>query len=255
MKKKLIISISIFAYSLNAGIFDFQEIQEANRLYNEEKYSDSIKYFENISKVKNSNEANYDLANAEYKSGNYQKAIKSYEKVVTKNSDLEFDKLYNSANSYVKLNDLKKAEELYEKALKLKDDEDAKYNLELIKKMQEEEKQKQENKDKNKEKKKDEEQKKEDKENQQNDKDKEDKNKENQKDEKNQGEKDNKKDEESNSENELDKNQAEASSGENMEQMSDLEEKKWLNRLNEQRVSTLPYEDIKAKDENVKSSW
>ncbi len=269
MKKKLI--ISIFVLSLNAGIFDFQEIEEANRFYNEEQYSDSVKHFKNISKIKNSNEANYDLANAEYKSGKFQEAINSYEKVVTKNSDLEFDKLYNMANSFVKLNDLKKAEEFYEKALKLKDDEDAKYNLELVKKIQEQQEQqkqdkdenkkddkkddkKQENRDKeekkNENKKDDEKSKEEDKKNQEKQ-----KNKEEKKDEKNQSEEDKKKDEKSDDKDEIKKGESQASEGKNMEEISDLEEKKWINRLNERKVKTLPYEDIKAKDEDVKSYW
>ena len=52
-----------------------------------------------------------------------------------KDKNLEFNKLYNSANAYVKLGELQKAVEFYEKALKIKKDKDAEYNLKLIKKL------------------------------------------------------------------------------------------------------------------------
>ena len=77
-------------------------------------------------------------AAAEYKAGDYQKALEDFSQEPT------IEGLYNKANALVKLKKLPEAIKAYEDVLKQdKDHEDAKYNLDLLKKAQEQQKQKQ----------------------------------------------------------------------------------------------------------------
>jgi len=55
---------------------------------------------------------------------------------------LEAKKLHNVGNSYAKLGEIDRAIKAYKDALKVKFDEDTKYNLDLLKEKKEEQKQK-----------------------------------------------------------------------------------------------------------------
>ena len=77
-------------------------------------------------------------ASAEYKAGDYQKALEDFAQ------DSTVEGLYNKANALVKLNKIPEAMVAYEAVLKQnKDHKDAQYNLNLLKKQQEQQKQKQ----------------------------------------------------------------------------------------------------------------
>lgn len=127
-----------------AFTFNFENIEKAEQAYKNKEYS---KASQNYREVNPNSEVFYNLGNSLYKEKKYEDAIKAYSKVVTENKALEAQKLYNIGNSYVKTNKLEKAKEFYEKALKIKDDKDAKENLELVNKELEKQKEQQQKKD------------------------------------------------------------------------------------------------------------
>lgn len=127
--------ISLSSINLKAGILDFQDIKEAKRAYKSQDFKTAIKYFKKVADSKKSAQSFYDLANAYYKAKMYHKAIKYYNLVETPNKKLKFYTLCNLGNSYFMLKNYKKAVEFYKKALKLEDDEDCRYNLNLALKL------------------------------------------------------------------------------------------------------------------------
>ncbi len=132
-KKAYSILFLMIFLSINtkAGILDFQDIKRAKESYKAGDFQKAVEYFEKVAKSKKNAQSFYDLANAYYKAKKYKKAIKYYNLVETPNKRLKFYTLYNLGNSYFMLKNYKKAVELYKKALKIKEDEDAKYNLNL----------------------------------------------------------------------------------------------------------------------------
>ena len=114
----------IYAYT-----FNFESIEKANEAYKNKEYD---KASGNYRKVTTNPQSFYNLANSLYKEKKYDDAIKAYENVVTTDKDLESKKLHNLGNSYVQKNDLEKAKEFYEKALKIKEDKETRENLEIV---------------------------------------------------------------------------------------------------------------------------
>ncbi|MGB3751459.1 MAG: VWA domain-containing protein [Arcobacteraceae bacterium] len=147
-KKKSILSLLFLAVSFSfvptnsyAYTFNFEHIDKANELYEKKEYG---KASDNYRKVNSNNQSLYNLANSLYKEEKYQEAIDLYSQIVTTDEKLEAQKLHNLGNSYVKINELEKAKEMYEKSLKLSHDKETQENLERVKKALEEKKQKQE---------------------------------------------------------------------------------------------------------------
>ena len=108
--KKIIILLTVFLFAQNL------HIQKAD------------KYLKIGSKT-----AIYDAANEYYKAKEYKKAINLYQKINKPN--LKFNALYNMANAYAYSGNLQKAKESLIKALKIKKDKNAEYNLKLIEKL------------------------------------------------------------------------------------------------------------------------
>jgi tetratricopeptide (TPR) repeat protein len=137
-------------------ILPFQVIEEANEAYEKGEFRKSIRLFDSLSI--DDPTVQYDQANAEYKAGMYDEALKHYAKAKGVN---EATRLYNMGNSYFKKGDFKSAIKYYTASLKLNSDDDVMHNLKLArKKRKEKEKQKQKDKEKNKKDKKTDEQKK-----------------------------------------------------------------------------------------------
>jgi Ca-activated chloride channel family protein len=239
-----------FSYTQNseASILDFQTINKANEAYNNKDYETATKNFE---KIANSSEARYNLANSLYKEGKYKEAIKNYKKVITSDKELEHKKLHNLGNSYANIGEYEKAINSYESALKIKDDKDTKDNLEEIKKLLKKNQKQQNNSNTNKNNK----DKKEDK-NQQKDKSKQEKNKEN-KTNKNKDEQNNQEKNQNNEDNK-EKNQNKSDSKQNMpesKEISSLEEKKWLEQIQNQKTPVLLKKmPSKVEEENSSST-
>jgi Ca-activated chloride channel family protein len=231
-----------------AYTFNFENIENAKQAYKNKEYEKASKVYR---EVNTNNESLYNLGNSLYKEGKYNDAIKVYDKIITTDKSLESKKLHNLGNSYVNTNDLEKAKEFYEKALKIKEDKDTKENLESVNKELEKKKKQKENEDKkddnknqeNKDKKQDEnkdqnkdskdskDSKKEDQKNKdhdkkENDKKKSDDSKQEQK--KNENSKEEVKDQKNKEQQGKNKTQA---SKEKKDELSDMEEKKWMKML------------------------
>ncbi len=139
----------LFLLGAEASIFDFMTIKEANRAYQEGNYTKAVDDFGKLEK--RTPDLQYDLANSYYKKGDYKKARELYEAIAS--PKLSFEKYHNLGNTYAHLGKLDEAIKAYEKALKIKQDEQTKFNLDLVKKMkkkrEEKRKEQQKNKKKN----------------------------------------------------------------------------------------------------------
>ena len=268
-----LILLSIVQTESQADLLDFNTLQNAKEAYNNKDFEKS----ENLYKEVNENaQTQYNIANTLYKQGKYKEALETYKSVETEDKNLQYQTLHNIGNSYVKQKDLESAKKAYEDALKLQEDKQTKQNLETVKKALEEKK-KQENKkqDKNKKNNKDK------KENKKEQKDKKNKNEKQKDDKKNNEKKDDKsqkkkqegkdakgdKSKTKNNEKKDDKKtqeqkqkdaskQGKTAEEKNKEHISDLEEKKWLNKLKNQKNQTfLRRYKSKSSEENIENPW
>ncbi len=252
--KTIVLSlIFISSNDLKALEFDFETIEKANKAYENKNFKEASKNFD---KVLNTPEARYNYANSLYKEKKYKEALMQYKNVITSNKNLEYKKLHNMGNSYVKLNDLENAKKMYENALKIKADKETRENLEKvqdildkIKKQQNKNQENQENQNnKDKKDKKEQKQEKQEKQEKQNKDKKEEKNKEQNNKEENSKDKQNQQD---NNDNKKEENREKQS--QKPEQLSDLEEKKWLERL-ENKKSPVLLKKVKTKNEDTSSN-
>ena len=195
-----------------AEMFDFVDIYKAKKSYEKQEYK---KAEEGFAKV----EAKYNEANALYKQKKYKEALKKYESIDNFSGEEEYRRLHNIGNSYANLNKIDEAIKSYEKALKLKDDEDTKANLEYMKKKKKEQKKKDNKKKDNKKK---------------DNKKKDDKKKD---DKKSDGENENKNKKKSKQKEEK-KSQEKAKK--EQKKMSEAEAKKWEKRMDSQKFKTKP---------------
>jgi len=259
--KTIVLSlIFISSNDLKALEFDFETIKKAKEAYENKNFEEASKNFD---KVLNTPEAKYNYANSLYKEKKYKEALMQYKNVTTSNKNLEYKKLHNMGNSYVKLNDLENAKKMYENALKIKADKETRENLEKvqdildkIKKQQNKNQDNQNNKDK-KDKKKQKKQKEQNQEKQNKDK-KDEKNKEQNKKEENSKDKQNQQNnnddkKEENREKQNRNSQQNQKQSQKPEQLSDLEEKKWLERL-ENKKSPVLLKKVKTKNEDTSSN-
>lgn len=245
---RIFISLIFIAFFFSwASILDFKYLDDAKKAYENKDYE---KAADSYSKV-NSDEAKFNEADSLYKAKKYDEALKTYSSI--SNKDLEFNKLYNMGNSYANLKDTDKAIKSYEDALKIKEDEDAKYNLELLKKKKEEQKKNQDKKS---------DQNKQDEENKQQNKE------DNQKQENQQNprnEQSNEKKDESKKENQQEPEQKNKNKQEEQKQtqeetpqkeqtISNMEERKWQKLLNDREINTLLLPLTKG-DNNEKQPW
>ncbi len=263
-----IMLITLYFYPQNqyASMLDFKTLESAKQEYNNKNYKNAISDY---SKVKVSNESNYNLANSYYKNGEFKKAIQTYDKIVTSDKNLEYKKLHNLGNSYVKEKNLEKAKEFYEKALKLNDDKQTEQNLEAVKKALEKQKKKQDKKDKNEDenKKQDKDKKNKDNKKEQDKNKKQDKNKDGKEEKKKQDKNDNKKQEDKKQEKKdkdkkQEKNKEEKKDGKNQtkvkqtkpsqKQLSDMEEKKWMKSLQNKKTPIM-LQQFKSKKSQTNS--
>lgn len=135
------------------------ENTSAETLYSKGKYKESAKAFrEQFSENPDDSRIAYNLANSNYKSGDFENALNAYNQASSLSSDkaLQQRSLYNSGNAMFRMGKLEEAEKLYRKALELDStDMDSKYNLEYVreqikkKKQEEKKKQSQQKKDEN----------------------------------------------------------------------------------------------------------
>ncbi len=269
VKLFIMIFVSFNLSEIHAFEFDFKTIKKAKNFYEKEEFKNSAKEFEKVAKTP---EAKYNYANSLYKAKEYEKALKTYQDIVTSNQELEYKKLHNLGNSYVKLNDLENAKKMYEKALEIKADEQTSQNLETIQNIlnkkkenkqenkennskQNKEQKNQDNKDNKKEENSQKIQNQEEKEKQEN---RENNSKQN-KEQKNQDNKDNKKEENSQKvQNQEEKEKQQNSNiNKNLQknEISDLEEQKWLKTLENKRNQVLLKRVQTKNEDNSINPW
>lgn len=130
-----ILFLVLFIKTADAGWF-LNNNQEAMEAFNKGDFATASKKFEN----------QYWKAGSAYKNGNYSKAGEIYSKFK------DTENLYNYGNALAKSGKIKEAIEKYEEVLKLNPEhEDAKFNLEYLKKQQNQEQQQQNQKQQKKE--------------------------------------------------------------------------------------------------------
>jgi Ca-activated chloride channel family protein len=265
---------------LQAALMDFKLLDEASQRYEAEDYNQSAALYEDYASRMKDPEAFYNSANALYKQGDYKNAQKMYQKVFSDDEELTFNTLHNLGNSYAKESmpeSLQSAVESYEKALKIKDDAQTQENLQRVKEALEKLKQEQQQENQDKEQKEKQEQKEQQKQESQDQKEqqKSDKNaqdkkgddakkddkqessegsekKEEQKQAKEQEAKAQQEQKSHKDEEKKEKQPAKAEATENDKIMSDLEEQKWLNELNQKRAGHM-YQLQQLENKNEKS--
>ncbi|MBV5278930.1 MAG: tetratricopeptide repeat protein [Campylobacteraceae bacterium] len=126
--------------NLHSGILDFWTIKEAEQSYENKAYEQATHYFSQIVDEKKSDASKYNLANSLYQEKKYDKALELYKEIKSKEPALEHKKLHNIGNTLVNMNQINEAIKAYEEALKISEDADTQYNLELLKQKKEEEK-------------------------------------------------------------------------------------------------------------------
>lgn len=105
---------------------EFSSVLKAKESYNLGDYKTAAEIYKSLNLPK----AKYNEGVANYKDGNFTKALKNFKEV--KDENLSFEKFYNLGNTYSKLGDFNRSILAYKEALKIKDDNDTKFNLELI---------------------------------------------------------------------------------------------------------------------------
>ena len=158
---------SAFAES-SAGV-----VKKANKLYKNKKYDEALKEYDRaLTKSPNSAVVNFDIGAAQYKKGDFEKALGSFSKaLISEDGKLELKTNYNIGNSKYKQGVLKENTDLssaisllqdsldyYKRAMKLdEENKDAKFNHEFVEKKlkilrdkQKKQKQQKDKKDKNK---------------------------------------------------------------------------------------------------------
>ncbi|TGL58884.1 VWA domain-containing protein BatB [Leptospira sarikeiensis] len=124
-----------FSFELDPG---GNRIKEGRNSYDQGDYKSSLeKYKEADPYFPEDPRLEFNRGDAEYKSGNIEKAIRHFEKATdSKNQELRAQSHFNLGNSYLKLGDRKKAAEHYLRSLKENPDlEAAKKNLEWLRKL------------------------------------------------------------------------------------------------------------------------
>lgn len=126
---------------MHAGLLDFWNAHKAKEAYTQGDYAKATSLYQNLDQTQDA--ASYNLGNAYYKEKAYEKALEAYQHV--KEPSLLPQTLHNIGNAYAQLHQNDKAIAAYESALKLKEDKDTRFNLELLKKQQKNKEQKQNN--------------------------------------------------------------------------------------------------------------
>jgi Ca-activated chloride channel family protein len=111
---------------------------KGNEAYRKKDYKGALNMYHTAeTDIPESPELKYNIAGAMHQEGNFQDAIKQYEGAIkTTDVNLEAQAQYNLGNTYFKMKDFQKAIGSYEESLKLNPkDMDAKFNLELTRKM------------------------------------------------------------------------------------------------------------------------
>lgn len=134
----LILGLMVFhPQALEAGLFDYKRLDDANRAYKNEDYRESSSSYKVYAMENQSVEATYNAANGYYKMGRYKMAVGLYESIHFVEGEKNHQLYHNLGNALAKLGSetaLKKAIEAYKKALKFREDNETRENLVRVEK-------------------------------------------------------------------------------------------------------------------------
>ncbi|HPI73736.1 MAG TPA: tetratricopeptide repeat protein [bacterium] len=134
-------SIVIILLALIASAFSQPgrgKIIQGNKLYDEQKYDEALnKYRDAEVQAPESPILKFNIAAAEYKKKNYEEALKQNQAALNQADAIaQGQAYYNTGNTLFRMNKWPECIEAYKKALELNpDDQDAKYNLEYVRKL------------------------------------------------------------------------------------------------------------------------
>lgn len=140
-KKSAALSIILFLALMQpaqANIFDFNLLKGDHYLKKEDFEQAQISYLPVQAQDPHNPRLNYNMGITHYKANDFERALYNFQlsSAEAKSSLLREKAFYNLGNAHFKLEDYKSAVEAYENALKITpEDEDAQHNLELAKKM------------------------------------------------------------------------------------------------------------------------
>lgn len=113
---------------------EFSSVLKAKESYNLGDYKTAAKNYKKLNLPK----AKYNEGVANYKDGNFSESLQNFKDV--KDDNLSFERLYNLGNTYANLHDFNKSILSFKKALEIKDDNDTRFNLELVEKIKDQNK-------------------------------------------------------------------------------------------------------------------
>jgi tetratricopeptide (TPR) repeat protein len=134
-----IIIASVFGLPAVAGAEDFlDKIERGNQAYHQGQYDQALENYGLAEpELPESPELEFNIGTTMYQQGRYEEAVERFTKALN-STDVNVEQAahYNLGNTHFKAQDYPKAIDSYQKALELNpDDMDAKYNLELARKM------------------------------------------------------------------------------------------------------------------------
>jgi Ca-activated chloride channel homolog len=138
----LVFYVSVLGWSWGDSLAS--KNKEGNRLYKEGKIDEALSKWRDAQiEIPDSDKLYYNIGNGLYGQKKYEDAFREYEKSLdSKDSELRSKAYYNIGNTHYRMDKLPEAIEDYKKCLDINpNDEDAKYNIEFIKKKLEEQKQ------------------------------------------------------------------------------------------------------------------
>lgn len=157
MNRKIIIII-LLILSVSGVSYSGGNMNKGTRLYEKQDFNGAVENFlKEQSKKPKDPVVNYNLASAYYKSGDFDKALETYETALNNTEDINFKSavLYNMGNCAYRKGDSDLALQYYKSSLKLNSkDMQAKHNIEFLQSDKNKDKKKNKN-DKNKDDKKD----------------------------------------------------------------------------------------------------
>ena len=133
LKRFVIAFFLLFGLHVNASVFDIVHEQRGKTAYENEKYEEAIKHYGKIQKDR----AYFNTACGYYKRGEYEKALTYFLRVKSNDANFKSAVFYNTANTFVRLKEFKKAREAYLKSLTLVYTPEADENLAFIKEVPE----------------------------------------------------------------------------------------------------------------------
>lgn len=117
----------------DANIFEAWCEYNAKKSYQAADFKSAAEYYEKLAEMNDDYKVAYNLANCYYKLGRFEEAAILYEAIKSNDRDFKSDAYYNLANAQAKKEEFEKADQNYLKSLVLRYEADADKNRKIIK--------------------------------------------------------------------------------------------------------------------------